>query len=383
VLDRQAAVCVFAILTAIDCVHAQELLTRGSRAEQAVQRAFDDLSKPSQPVLRCTVTPLKARLTFAFRYWAGFDAEMPARQFDLQRASRLLAVLRVTPAGGAPVYLRNRLTIPPLPEGQQPPKNVDFSVGGGMLLGAGSYRIELIVADETRRVCRKVWTETAKVPNMQLRIQPGVVEESRIEDWSGIPAKAGASTATVLLHAAPLYRRRNVVRLSVWDITALLSSLTTLLDQSPYRSARVVAFNLDAGRVIFDEDHFDSGAYRKLIGALRELDLGTIEIGRLGRATPGKLLGEIASRELERVPRSDSLIVLGPSSRYDEKPAPAVKEVLSAFPKSLAIRIPFWAVTPDDSLTRFVKAAGGKSIDILQVSDLAKAIRNLNEMMKP
>lgn len=380
---RAAVAYVFAVAMAASTVCGQELLTPGGRGEQVIQRAFDDLSKPSQRALRCTVTPLKARLNLAFRYWAGFDAELPVSQFDLTRASRLLSIMRVTPAGGTPVYLRNRLTIPKLPDGQQMPKNVSFSVGGGMLLGAGSYRIELIVADEGQRVCRKSWTETPKATSVQLRIEPGAVEESRIENWSGIPPKTGSATATVLIHAAPLYHRRNVVRLSVWDITALLNGLTSLLDQSPYQSARVVAFNLDAGRVIFDEENFDSAAYRKLFGALRELDLGTIDIARLGRTTPGKLLGEIASRELERAPRSDSLIVLGPPSRYDEKPAPAVKEALSAFPKSLAIRMPHWLETPDDSLTRFVKAAGGKSIDILQISDLAKAIRTLNDMMKP
>ena len=186
--------------------HGQQLLTPGRPDTIKIEEAFNQaLNDHAAGPLACNITKFEPRLSFGFRYWAGYDLFIPVKQFSAtDKPQGLIAVLRVTPQGGAASYFFRQSTLPALPRDKPLAKNLEFSSGGGFSLGEGRYDLLLQVLDQTGRTCRHRWSIEAKKVAVPLRIEPGKVADNGLERWAGIPAKSGSlDKVTVFLHAAP------------------------------------------------------------------------------------------------------------------------------------------------------------------------------------
>ncbi|MCX6590128.1 MAG: hypothetical protein NTZ56_01260 [Acidobacteria bacterium] len=358
----------------------QQLLTPGRPDTIKIEEAFNQaLKDDAAGPLACNIVKFEPRLSFGFRYWTGYDLFIPVKQFTgTDKPQGLITVLRVTPQGGAASYFFRQAQLPALPQDKPIAKNVEFSSGGGFSLGEGRYDLLLQVLDQTGRTCRHRWSIEAKKVSVPLRIEPGKVADNGLERWSGIPAKPGSlDKVTVFLHAAPVIPRRATVRLSAFDITVLLMSLTSLLDTSHFAEARVVAYSLDNRQVLFEEEHFDGRALRRLLRVLSDLNLGTISYRTLNGAGPAEVLEDLTRRESARPEPSQALVFLGPTSRYDARVSPKLKELRMSLPKSYSLSFPS-RFFPDDIVKRFVTAGPGKALTLYQPGDLAKAIREID-----
>src|SRR5438874_259579 len=115
--------------------------------------------------IRCDVTPIKPALNFGFRFGAGYVAHIPLNQYA-GPGHKLALMTRITPQGGEPVYLMNVLRLPNIPT-----TKLSLEVIGNYLLGEGRYRVEWMLFDEKKRVCRKDWSVKAELRQSERKVR--------------------------------------------------------------------------------------------------------------------------------------------------------------------------------------------------------------------
>lgn len=363
----------------------QMLIPADSDMASRLAPYFEPQPKDKATSLVCTILPVPARLSFGFRYWAGYDIALPTRQFadSLEGKQRQLVVsAKIQNEAGVASYLWSSTSLPKkLPGADWTQRGVEFDLGGGFLAGEGKYKVTLLVVDGRGRECRKSWTADAKKLSVPMRIPPGELRENGMDAWRGIPAKSGPEArVTVFLHAAPIYRRRNTVKLSAWDRTVLLGSLTSFLEASRFTQARVVVFDLDGRSILYETEDFDRRSFRQLINLLDGANRGTVSMKTLTGPGEAGFLEEIVGAELDRKQPSDAVVFLGPSWRYGAKLTPLLRELRAQFPETFYVSLTPWFDIADDLLTRFTNAGKGKVLSVYQPTDLAKAIRKIDEV---
>lgn len=221
--------------------------------------------------LKCWIEPFHPALDFALRFQAGYVVHCQLREFEGKKTT-VLTYLRVTPAGKSPEYLSATYNLPGItPEilAATPIKNLKQEIGmsGAFSLGEGDYSVEVLVTDDRDRSCRKHWKMRASVNHSQRRVhlavEPLTVQSFDRSSWDIHSIEKGDGIRlTVLLDAAPTNRYQSSLR--AWDRAFLLESLYSLLRQIPYKSVRLVAFNLDQQREIYRRDAFDGVAFLPL-----------------------------------------------------------------------------------------------------------------------
>jgi hypothetical protein len=366
------------ILLVSGVLPAQELIAPGSEFERV---AIDTFTRAAAaPELPCSVRKYGPRLSFALRYWSGYEVTIPARNLRALPGARLQILLRATPRGGAPRYFYQRRPMPELPADPRALKRIDLFVSGGVAMGAGDYELSLHVSDSSDRVCRSTWRVTAPVAKVPLRLEAGEVADGYADRWRGIPAKNSSGLVTIFLHAAPVLPRRTLTRLSPWDSAVLLGSLTSLLDTLPFPRARVVAYNLDSREILFSDPQFAPEGLAKLAERLDNLNLGLISANALRRASPADILREVVEAELRNPDPADAIIFLGPLSRYFGKAPPEWKRFSEVLPATYGVAVyPRFGQT-GDIIQSLVKAAGGQTVMVYQPADLARAVREITKV---
>lgn len=368
-----ASRCLLALVSLPFCAAAQMLvdLTTKNGAEIA---EYYRQTRQRKPELRCDIASSPPWMGFDFRMWTGYRIHMPARQFNGQ-ASELAILFLVKPkVEGSREYLffTGRFVVPAVPD----PKKQEFYFEGGFELGPGEYEVGLAVVDRRDRVCVKDWSVKANFGKVDGGLEPNTVSAFRSNRWRGFPAgEARKGRVTVLLHAAPLTRRRFATKLSTVDRMILLNSLVSLLSRSRYAAARVVAFDIDGRRILFETEDFTPQAFRHLAGTLNKVEFGTIDINKLNHARPDKLLADLLEREHSTAQQSDRIVFLGPAHRIAGKMLAEVREVKLELPPTYYLTFSFLRMSPDDWIDRVVKKlANGKTIPIATPEDLSKAI---------
>lgn len=355
----------------------QDLLAPGSRLERIASDAFQQ--GVSAPELKCSIRKFNPRLSFSFRFWSGYEITIPARHLENRPGARLQILLRATPRDGQARYFYQRHPLPALPEEPGARRRVDLSASGGLAVGSGEYDLSLQVADSSGRVCRGAWRVTAPESKVPLRLGPGEVADGGADHWRGMPTKDASGLVTIFLHAAPVFPRRTLTRLSPWDKAVLLGSLTSLLDTLPFEKARVVAYNVDNREVVFSDPNFAPAGLAKLGERLDAINLGLISADTLRRSSPSDLLHDLVESELENPVRADAVIFLGPLSRYFKKTPPEWKRYRETLPGTYGVAVfPRFGHT-GDIIQSIVKAAGGSTLMVYQPSDLARAVREISK----
>jgi len=347
--------------------------------QDRANRLFDQPSETEQ--LNCKIWPSKVFLDFTFRFGAGFGVSCPVWQFGGRR-TRVTIFVRVTPKGGTPVLLGAFLVFRGLPLKPPPGGKINrklyFITHGGFSVGEGRYRVEVLLEDQHHRTRRRSWQ--IKVSRRRQKSVPVVlaahqVSSMHIPAWRGPQAKGGLRLA-VLLSAGSFSPR--AARLGAGYQLMLLQILSSLLQQVPCKSVRLVAFNLDQERVIYRTDEFKPSGFARLQRAFNRLNLGVVSVKTLQRRNEWpQMLARLTNEQLTAQPPPDAVIILGRSFRWVSN---APRE-LWMFPYLQMPQFFYFENGPQnlfpDSLGFLAKSVKGKIYRISTPHDLGDAIEKM------
>jgi len=348
------------------------------QAINALNRILTANEKPPS-VLACRIDPIAPSLGFDLRLWAGYLAAIPAREFSGQGASAVTAMLRIDPIEppGQSVYLGRKLNIPAIPA--TVPRRTYISAAGGFSLGAGRYRASVALADANGRVCLKQWNIKAKPGRGGVSLlAPGAVASSS-GTWTGFRSptgKAGARRATILIDAYPVYRRRHVANLSWRDRMTLLNVLNSVLSQSGFDGARVIAFDLGRRQVVFDEPVFQPASFDPLADALAKVNLATIDYSTLSHGPSERQFLASLVRGVAAAESPGQVIFLSPQRPSPLRAGPRDDSVWEGIPRPVLFSLLPRPVA-EGPVADFARSGRARVFNIYLPSDLAPAVRRL------
>jgi hypothetical protein len=359
---------------------AQFLIDEATPGGKALVANFDQVVLDrAAPKLACELRQHPPAIDYGLRVWSGFNANVPASQLQMDKGDRGVVAFRVTPkqAPQSRKYFWQSFDVAPLKPGQPPPEKLELTLGGGFLIGRGDYKVDLIVMDSRGQRCLRSWDVGHRMKDATILTPPNTVEPFEAQTRPGFAAD-GAGRVTIFIHAAPVWPRRYVSKLSSWDRQILMSSLNSLLRNTHYQSACVVVFDLERRRVLFRDPNFGRSSLRRLARQLAAVDLGTIsmETIRSGPA-PDAFMQEMLRTETTDPKRSDAFVFLGTTWRAGPKLQLLPPDLLESMPKTWFFAFRYPVATEEDSVSSLLKQARGKTFNIYRPPDLASAIRNM------
>lgn len=335
---------------------------------------------PGENPLVCAVKPIAPVLDFGFRFEAGYILRVPMRQYS-GKGHGWAVLMRIIPdVGGAPVYLASRYPLPEIPATRG-----ELEVGGGFVLGEGTYHVQWKLVDDSERVCHASWTINAKRTRAErdigIEAPPNTIRDlaaPRSAPAHSEPADGAAFPATVLLNAAPVPPRRT--RFGARDRLVLISLLSAVLDRLPARPVRVVVFSLDQQKELYRQDSFEPHDVPEVYRVLGGLEIGKVDVHVLeNRHGHVDLLANLLHGEMTAQGPSRAVLLVGPESRFLTSPsAAALDKPAGADARFFYLRYepPNRRSQPSlpDSIAAAVHRLKGKTLIIRTPSDLAKAI---------
>ena len=353
--------------------------------EVAANQLFD--SNSHHEYVACEIDRKKPFLDFTLRFYAGYLVTCPFWVTEGQD-TRLTVLLRVTPQGGKPVVLGAHSILRGSPAKElslldAKKMNSEFPISGGFYVGQGRYHVEVLVVDNQFRECRREWVVKVK-PHQQAKspvtLAPHTVSPLDVPTWEGARAGADGIRLTVLLEAPPIYSSR-FDQMTGWGRVRLLQILSSLLEQTPCRSIRLVAFSLEQQKEIFRADSFKPSDIAKLQEALAQLEQRTVPVSTLQRPDGWiEMLTRMVNQEVESPTPSDAVVFLGRSNHWMKKLPPLMmKPGEGRKPRFFAFqRYDQWP----DATAYVAKALGGTLYRILFPRDLVKATRKMVENIR-
>ncbi len=325
-----AGLSAFTVVTSTAPVYGQ-MLIHGSGPHQRANIFNTDLavleSGEQRKDLPCTVTPSKPALGFDLKFHAGYQVSVPLKELaGLQNA--LSIVFRVTPDGHSdePVYFAQHLHVPPIEEDAKG----DAYLQGVFDVGEGAYHIDWLMRDRTERVCSSSWDSEASLGSkdrpMSLAIAPQAVQRAGGEEFNEEPPIQRAPidpplNVKVLVNFAP--QNSLSAALQPLDTTALVSILRTISRDPRIGKFSIVAFNMQEQKVIYRQDGASRIDFPALGSALNTLNLGTVDLKRLGdKHGDTDFLTSLVRREMMPAPKDhpDALVFAGPKILLDANP---------------------------------------------------------------
>ena len=287
----------------------------------AARKAFESAAT-AQP-LHCAIHHARPALNFSLRFQTGYVIDFALNQFQ-GAAHDLRIFARVTPDGREPRFLISTANL-----GDVPGAKLDGVVVGAFVVGEGAYSVEALVEDDLQRICHGKWRiqaeRTGSERRLKLTVPPATVVElsaPRPRDPESMVSRR-IERLTLMIHAAPLSARLS--KLQADDVFRLVASLSSLLEQMPAQSVRVIVFNLDQHAVLFRKNDFAAKDIDQVTTAVNQLQLGTVDYSSLQQQ--GKsidLLNDLIQAELRDPKPSDAVILLGPRTRALEGALPDV-----------------------------------------------------------
>jgi hypothetical protein len=341
--------------------------------------------------LKCSIERIRPTLDFALRFRAGFLVHCPLAEFD-HKETIVAIYARVTPEAKTPVLLGEGYRLPTITPamlsrlGHRRLNNTFFNMSGGFTVGEGAYLVEVLALDDRNRMCRKQWRIKAARDGRQ-RPAPLLIEPDTVRPLLEIPGEVGPPERgkglrlTILLDAAPINPRQ--ARLRAWDRAFLLSSLWTLLRQTPSTSVRLVAFNLDQQSEIFRQDRFDRAALTRLGMDLQSLELETVSVKVLQRSE-SEFLANLVNQEIGTDEPSDAVVILGPATRFTRKTRPEMlKKASDGGPRFFNFEYyPWHGAEFPDAVEYLTHALHGTTYKIHSPGELGQAIQKMLAELK-
>lgn len=367
-----------ALLLAVLTAYAQSVVDPAHLSERLRKMAPDSRDKP----LVCTVTAIPPALNYSLRIQAGYRVQVPMHQY-FGPGHGWVQLVRVTPEGGnrRPIYLGYRTRLPDVPENR-----ADVEIGGGYLLGEGTYDVSWEMFDDSGRVCRSGWRVKARLKGGERKVKSPMAPDT-VAAFSLLGGKSGALPdssgqalrLTVLLHAAPLSPRRTHFR--EMDRMLLLGALSALREQLPGAAVRVVAFNLDKQKEIYRQDDFQAEMMPQVERAMDSLELDLTDVHTLEHPEGHiDLLASLVNAELRADPSPDAVLFFGPRTRFEDRP-PRFEAPPGGIPHFFALQFRAFprypaAVVPD-AIANTVSSLKGKVMTIHTPAEFASVIAML------
>jgi len=217
---------------------------------------------------------------------------------------------------------------------------------------------------------------------VKLAMQPLTVESLDRRAWEiAPPGTRSGLRLTVMLDAAPIFPYQS--RLQAWDRLFLMECVYSLLRQVPYKSVRLVAFNLDQQREFFRADRFDDAGFMALSRALEQFETASISVEALKLRNSPKFLVALTNKELSESEASDAVVFVGPNLRMD---ATMGADLLTAKTRASPAffymdYFPFPGGFPDE-IQHLMTAAAGKTYPIRSPVQLDQAIQKMLGQLK-
>jgi len=311
-------------------VHAQ-ILIHGSGPNKRANIFNTDLavleSGEQRKDLPCTVTPSKPTLGFDLKFHAGYQVSVPLKELA-GNENALSIVFRVAPDSHSdePIYFTQRLRVPPIEEDAKG----DAYLQGAFDVGEGSYHIDWLMRDRTERVCSFSWDSEAALGSkdrpMSLAIAPEAIQRADGEEFKEEPPVQRAPNEPplnikVLVNFAP--QNSLSAALQPLDTTALVSILRTISRDPRIGKFSLVAFNMQEQKVIYRQDGASRIDFPALGTALNTLNLGTVDLKRLGdKHGDTDFLTSLVRKEMTPAPQDhpDALVFAGPKILLDANP---------------------------------------------------------------
>lgn len=367
-----------------------QIALQNPRDINAVERLLN--GEMSGEKLNCHLQTYKPFLDFAFRFESGYVVRCSLGQFEGREAA-IAAYTRVTPVNGTPLVLGDRFQIPAIPEERRSDFNrrhfhdeIEFS--GVFASGIGEYRVDLAVTDKQERTFHKSWTVKiaahGKESKTPFTLKPDTAVSIALPPWRshGESVRRDLRIA-ILLDAAPLFPF--AFKLRAWDRAFLLSSLASLVRQINAGSTQVTAFNLDQQRIIFHDENFGHGSFRKLVESLQNLELGTVSYKTLQRQSGWlEVLLKLLNEQSQALRSPDAVVFLGPANRILAK---VPREYLGNC-QSLGSRLFYFEYYPyigaafPDSIQQIISTCHGSVYKIHTAADFAEAIEKMQRKMQ-
>jgi hypothetical protein len=359
-----------------------------------VNKVLDQEKEPGER-LKCEIKGMRPFLDFAFRFEVGYIVRCPFRDFA-ELGSTVVAFVRITPENGTPLVLGESYRLPPVfdtPEAKSRAgllkEELEFS--GGFAAGEGNYQVEVLVSDlKAARMCRKRWHVHLVRSSSEKKVPIAVSEHTAVPltllPWSGTFDASGTGLRlTILLDAAPV--NPNAQKLRAWDRSFLLSALSSVISQINCQSVRLVAFNMDQQKEVFRKERFDEPGFGELAQAMRSLELGKVSFQILERQQGyAGLLSRLANIEMTDSEPSDAVIVLGPHTRFLDKPPQQLLPTRTAkAPRFFYLEyVPGWLLGREfpDVVEYVTKSLDGTNFKIHSPAELAHAMQKIAAQVK-
>jgi hypothetical protein len=307
---------------AAEC-HAQVLMPGGMFRLFTSDAAILESSE-SRKDLQCSVTPNKPVLGFDLRFHSGYDVSIPLRELAGD-GNQLTMIFRVTPAGrpDEPVYLSQRMAVPSIEEDAKG----DAYLQGTFEVGEGKYHVDWLMRDRSEHVCSSNWDVEASLPakdrEITLDIAAAAVQPVDTEPFKEEPPVERAQremplNVKVMVNFAP--QNALSATLQPLDTNALVSILRNIARDPRIGRFSIVAFNMQEQRVLYRQDLASQIDFPALGEALHSLNLGTIDLRRLGQKhSDTEFLTNLITKEMKPgEEQPDAVIIAGPKVMLDD-----------------------------------------------------------------
>jgi hypothetical protein len=265
------------------------------------------------PYLACQAAPLPTVMDYTFAFRSGYAIAFPLSAFD-GPGHRILMHVRVTPQGQQPVYLVATGLLPPLPE-----MKGTGQITGRFLVGRGSYTVDLVVEDDSKRSCRAHWrvqtglTDAASglgrsISNAHVQ---GAGEINRESQNGPLKSPCQIKEMTILLNAAPLDSKH--ATLAADETRIILDSLSSVVRNLAPHTVHLIVYNLDRQKLLFRTNTYTPESRALVEQALRRNPVGVVEYSTLKPdSVSSDLLANVVKEELQTGGANDALILIGP-----------------------------------------------------------------------
>lgn len=343
--------------------------------------------------LKCEVVHLKPTLNFAFRYQAGFRVGVPLKQLGADNRTLFIAFrIKAEPSPDLPEPPKPSYFLQVIPIGKLPPQALNPKskfqgvFDGGFFLGPGSYQVDWVMQDSRTRACRSSWKvehQPKKDDTAKGLLAAGQVTSLRVNRFAGIENRDSRPLKiAILLHAAPQYPRKSVM--SGFDVSMLVSSLTSLLEDTPFTETSVTVFSLQKQREVFRAEKLNRTTLRELTRSLDKIENATVDWSVLKNPKgQAKLLADLVNREIAAAAPPDAVVIMGPNSWNSVKIGPGTLEKSSLSPPIFYVRHDFFPLMFPfrDTIEELTRSAGGKVLTVRGPKDLAEALRKIEAQL--
>lgn len=335
--------------------------------------------------LPCTVSPVKPQLGFDLRFHTGYEVTVPLKELA-GTGDALTIVFRAAPANQPEQYsyFVQRIRVPAVEDDAKG----DAYLQGSFQVGEGNYHVDWLMRDRSERVCSFYWdTEAELAPKdkqMTLAISPNVIHREDAEQFKEEPPIQRSDDAPlnvkVLINFAP--QNSLSATLQPLDTSALISILRSIAREPRIGKFSIIAFNMQEERVIYRQEDADRIDFPALGSALKSLNLGTVDLKRLGeKHGDTEFLNGLIQKEVGAdKDRPDALIFAGPKVMLDENvPQETLKQINTVdFPVFyMNYNLNPQQVPWRDAISRAVKAFRGTEYTISKPRDLWFAVSEM------